>query len=259
MIISVRGAQDGFVFSRELTEESEEYLGYIDSPYVGSLFEEKFIAAGDSSYRIRTDPIGLEDVIGISDGASISGGAILDDEETLSYYVLVTDTTGKFTIGEKTYTLAEGTELGTGIRARFDPDSAAPYADKITDLNGTVSGDFTGGTVSINGSDKGIQLFGDKDVSVVADSSDVEIFGLSDKATLASVGSASKVHTDTEGTFTFGATEDDSIAITVTGDDHITFEFGDNEIITNINNVEGNLQFSARRGGRLRTRYRRRG
>ncbi|MBR1646191.1 MAG: hypothetical protein IJ685_05360 [Selenomonadaceae bacterium] len=245
MIITVTGAQDGFVFSRTLTTESEEYLGYLDSPYVGSLFTEKFIAAGDSSYRIRTDPIGLEDVIGISDGASISGGATLDDEDTLSYYVLVTDTTGKFTIGKKTYTLAEGTELGTGIRARFDVDSA-PYADKINDLNGTVSGDFTGGAVSINGSDKGIQLFGDKDVSVVAGgNSNVELFGLSDGATLASVGSASKIHTDTEGTFTFGATKDDSIAITVTGDDNITFEFsGEYEILSNISNVEGNLQFS---------------
>ena len=240
MIITVTGARDGFVFSRTLTEESEEYLGYFDSPYVGSIFTEKFIAAGDSSYRIRTDPIGLEDVIGISDGAVISGGATLDDEETLSYYVLVTDTTGKFTIGSKTYTLAEGTELGTGIRARFDVDSA-PYADKINDLNGTVSGDFTGDPFSINGG-AAMQIFGDKKISISASDGNVEIFNLSDGATLAKTGGALKAHTDTEGAFVFG--EDDSIGITVAGDKNVTFEFDADEIIKDITDIEGDLIFS---------------
>ena len=243
MVITVTGAQDGFIFSRTLTEESEEYLGEIDSPYVGSIFTEKFIAKGDNSYRIRTDPIGLEDVIGISDGATISGGATLDDEETLSYYVLVTDTTGDFTIGKKTYTIADGSELGTGIRARFDVDSA-PYADKVSDLNGTISGDFTEGQFSVNGG-AGIKIFGDKDVSISANDNGVEIYGLSDKATLASVGTASKVHTDTTGVFTFGEGEDDSIAITVQGDPNVTFEFDlESQDIMAINDLEGSLQLS---------------
>ena len=76
MEITVTGAQDGFIFSRTLTKESEAYLDdalneedfdNYTSSYIGKVFSEKFISAGDSSYRIRTDAIGLEEVIGISD------------------------------------------------------------------------------------------------------------------------------------------------------------------------------------------------
>jgi hypothetical protein len=174
MIITVTGAQDGFVFSRTLTEESEEYLGEINSPYVGQVFTEKFISAGDSSYRTRTDPIGLEEVIGISDGATVTGGASLADEKTLSYYNLVTDTEGKFTIGEKTYTVSGDSSVV--LRARFE-ENAAPYASMVDSLNGTISGDLSGGNFSINGS-SALKIIGDSAIDIVADKNGYEILGL---------------------------------------------------------------------------------
>lgn len=180
--ISVKGAEDGFIFSRTLTKESEERLGYYDSPDVGKIFNEEFHSAGDDSYRIETDLIGLEKVSGISDGATITGGATLADEKTLSYYVLGTDTNGKFTIGEKTYTLNERNQVGTEIRARFDEGGTA-YADRISNLNGIVSGDFTAGPFKINGGSS-MQVVGDNNVSIYANENGYEIYGLEDGASL---------------------------------------------------------------------------
>lgn len=189
MEITVTGAQDGFIFSRTLTKESEAYLDdalneqdfdNYTSPYIGQVFTEKFISAGDSSYRIRTDAIGLEEVIGISNGATITGGATLDDEETLSYYNLITDTEGKFTIGKKTYNVSGDSNVV--IRARFDVDTA-PYASYFDSLNGTVSGDFTGGEFKINGS-SALKILGDTDVSIVADGKNFKILGLDAGASL---------------------------------------------------------------------------
>ncbi len=249
MEITVTGAQDGFTFSRTLTKESEAYLddalteeafGSYSSAYIGKVFSEKFISAGDSSYRIRTDAIGLEDVIGISDGATVTGGASLADEPTLSYYNLVTDTEGTFTIGDKAYNVSGDSSVA--ITARFDVDTA-PYASKFASLNGTISGDFTGGTFSINGSST-LQILGDSAIDIVANANGMEIFNVSDNATLAYCDGVSKANTDTEGTFTFGATEDNSIAITVRGDDNITFEFNEAQFITSITNLEGNISFS---------------
>ena len=179
MKITVTGAKDGFIFSRTLTAQSEEYLGYENSPYVGEVFTEKFISAGDDSYRIRTDPIGLEEVIGISDGATITGGASLADEQTLSYYDLVTDTTGKFTIGEKTYNVSGDSSVA--IRARFDEGQS--FASAVRNLNGTVSGDFSAGAFKINDGSS-LRIFGDTDVSVVADEFGFEILGLDAGASL---------------------------------------------------------------------------
>ena len=189
MKITVQGAKDGFIFSRTLTKESEAYLDdaldeenfeNYTSPYIGKVFTEKFTAAGDSSYRIRTDAIGLEEVIGISDGATINGGAILDNEPSLSYYNLVTDTEGKFTIGEKIYNISGDSNVA--IRARFEVDNA-PYASYVDSLNGTVSGDFTGGQFSINGS-SGMQVLGDSNVDIIADENGFEISGLDEGAGL---------------------------------------------------------------------------
>ena len=180
--ISVKGAEDGFIFSRTLTKESEERLGYYDSPDVGKIFSEEFHSAGDNSYRIETDLIGLEKVSGISDGATITGGATLADEKTLSYYVLGTDTNGKFTIGEKTYTLNDDNQVGTEIRARFDEGGTA-YADRINNLNGIVSGDFTAGPFKINGGSS-MQVAGDDNVSIYANENGYEIYGLEDGASL---------------------------------------------------------------------------
>ncbi|MBR1580197.1 MAG: hypothetical protein IJ668_06840 [Selenomonadaceae bacterium] len=174
MNVSVEGAVDGFTFSRTLTEESEEYVES-DPPLVGSIFTEKFISHGDDSYRTVTDSIGLEKVIGISNGATIEGGAELDDEVTLSYYELVADTTGTITIGKREYVIAEGTATGVGLRAHFDSYDA--FVDKVNDLNGTVSGDFSAGPFTVNGGSK-LEIFGDIDISIAADENGYEIFGL---------------------------------------------------------------------------------
>lgn len=190
MIITVTGAQDGFIFSRTLTKESEAYLDdaldeesfeSYSSPYIGKVFTEKFIAANDDSYRIRTDAIGLQEVIGISDGVSVTGGAILDGEPTLSYFNLVTDTEGNFTIGERTYNISGDSSVA--IRARFEAE-AAPYASYFDSLSGTVSGDFTAHEVSINGSSSAVQVYGDTLISIAADNNGYEVLGLDAGASL---------------------------------------------------------------------------
>ncbi len=173
--VTVTGAEDGFIFSRTLTQESEEAIE-ADPPLVGSVFTEKFISHGDSSYRTVTDPIGLEEVIGISDGATIMGGASLDGEPTYNYFDIVTDTTGTFTIGERAYVISAGTSLGTKLTAHFDEEGQA-YARGVKDLNGTVSGDFSAHSFEVNGSSS-MQVFGDTDVSIVADTGGFEILGL---------------------------------------------------------------------------------
>lgn len=189
MIITVTGAQDGFIFSRTLTKESEAYLDdalddesfeNYTSPYINQVFTEKFISAGDNSYRIRTDAIGLQEVIGISDGATVTGGAELAGERTLSYYNLVTDTPGSFTIGTQTYNISGDSSVA--IRARFEAD-AAPYASYFDSLNGTVSGDFTGHQFSINGAGVG-EINGDSDITISASAAGFKILGFDEGASL---------------------------------------------------------------------------
>ncbi len=181
MNVSVEGVTDGFIFSRTLTEESEEYLGYVDSPYVGKIFTEKFIVHGDDSYQVVTDAIGLEKVVGISNGATIEGGASLDNEDTLSYYVLKTDTNGDFTIGEKTYTIAEDSTVGTELRAHFEDNLV--YADKVNELNGTISGNFSDGGFAINGNNS-LNVYEDEEISIVGSGKKYEILGLDNNASL---------------------------------------------------------------------------
>ncbi|MBR7024527.1 MAG: hypothetical protein IKI08_00760, partial [Selenomonadaceae bacterium] len=179
--VSVEGAKDGFTFSREITRESEDYFDDPDYSNVGKIFREEFHAANDDSYRIRTDPIGLEEVIGISKGATISGGAKLADEPTLSYFNLVTDTEGDFTIVDKAYSI--GGDSSVAITARFEKDGSA-YASAFDSLNGTVSGDFTEHEISINGSALGVQPLDDTLISIAADDSGYKIFGLDDSSLL---------------------------------------------------------------------------
>lgn len=189
MIITVTGAEDGFIFSRTLTKESEAYLddalddasfANYTSPYIDKVFTEKFISAGDSSYRIRTDAIGLQEVIGISDGATVTGGAILDNDPTLSYYNLITDSQGSFTIGERTYLITGDSSVA--IRARFEPDSA-PYASYFDSLSGTVSGNFTNHHLTINSYPLGL-VTGDTDISISAAASNLSISGFGTAASL---------------------------------------------------------------------------
>ena len=225
MIITVTGAQDGFIFSRTLTKESEAYLDdalddesfeNYTSPYIDQVFTENFISAGDNSYRIRTDAIGLQEVIGISDGATITGGAILADEPTLSYYNLITDTPGAFTIGEKTYNITG--DSAVAIRARFEADTA-PYASYFDSLNGTVSGDFTGHQLSINDKPVG-QIFADTDITIAADDTGFKILGFDEGASL---------QTAEAGTYTINSS---------------VINAGKGDIITNLNNqmsVEANV------------------
>ncbi|MBR6012248.1 MAG: calcium-binding protein [Selenomonadaceae bacterium] len=171
--ITVTGAENGFIFSREITKESEEYLGYYDSPDIGKISTEKFISLGDDNYTIKTDSIGLEEVIGVSDGVTVIGGATLGDENTFSYYDLITDAEGNFTIDKRAYKVVGDSNVR--IRARFEDNDS--YASKISDLNGTISGDFSGGEFKISNSGA-MKIFNDTDIDIVADENYFEIRGL---------------------------------------------------------------------------------
>ena len=164
MNVSVEGAEDGFIFSRTITRESEDYFDDPDYDNVGKIFTEKFIAHGDDSYSTRTDPIGLQEVIGISGGASIEGGATLGNKISPSYYDLVTDTNGSFTIGENTYKIADDTEVGVVLHAAFE--DGLSYVSAVKNLNGTISGNFSDGGFTVNDNDS-VNVYGDTDVSIV--------------------------------------------------------------------------------------------
>lgn len=188
--ISVTGAQNSFIFSRELTKESEAYLDDVlntdafdeyTSPYIGKIFAEKFFAAGDNSYRIRTDSTGLQEVNGIAANTTVTGGAVIGDEKTLSVYDIITESEGKFTIGKNAYTISGDSSVA--IRARFTEDDKS-YASAFKNLNGTVSGDFRDGAFKINGSNSALQIYGDKNIDVVADDSGFEVLGLDAGASL---------------------------------------------------------------------------
>ena len=239
--ISVTGATDGFIFSRTITAESEERLGIKNSPDIGKIFTERFICAGDSSYRVQTDLLGLQQIIGISDGASVTASATFDGEVSPTLFDIVTDTTGTFTVGRRPYVI--GGDSSVAIKVDFE-SAKKYYVRGFDSLDGTASGDFTEHEVSINGGTP-IKIYGDKDVTIAKDSSGVELFNVSNGAILADTGGASKAHTDTEGAFTFGEGEGDSIGITVQGDPNVTFEFNlETQHVTNIANIEGNLLFS---------------
>ena len=242
--MTIGSADDGYTFSHTITQK-EEIQNNLPSGYLGKVFSEKIFVENDDTYSLRADSFGLKKASGISDGAKLLGGDTNVDGNHNDKYAkgglhlyVETDTEGDFTIGKKTYNISGDSNVE--IKAMFLPEKT--YASGFASLDGTVSGDFTSYAVSINGGAP-IVIYGDKNISIAADTNGVEIFGLSDGASLANEGVASKVHTDTEGKFTFGSTEKDSIAITISGDSNVTFEFKD-ELITNIANVEGDIIFS---------------
>ena len=237
--ISVKGAQDGFSFARTLTRESEARLGIYNSPDIGKVFAEEFSAKGDDTYRVQTDLLGLQKIIGFTAPVTLDAAAYLGDDSERTVFDLVTETEGVFKIGNKAYTISGDSSVE--IKALFNSDEKC--ARGFDDLSGTVSGDFTAYAVSINGG-RPIQIHGDKTVAISAGDDGVELFNVSNGVTLDSTGKASKVHTDTEGVFQFGATADDSIAITIQGDKNVTFELNSSEFIENITDVEGDLLFS---------------
>ena len=239
--ISVTGADDGFIFSRITTAESEERLGIKDSPDIGKIFTERFISAGDSSYRVQTDLLGLQQIIGISDGASVTAAATFDGEVSPTLFDIVTDTTGTFTVGRKPYAI--GGDSSVAIKVEFE-SAGKYYVRGFDSLNGTARGNFTEHAVSLDGGNP-IKIYGDTDVAISNSANGIELFNLSDGINLADTGGASKAHTDTEGAFIFGEGEGDSIGVTVQGDPNVTFEFNlETQFVTNIANIEGNLLFS---------------
>ncbi|MBR3746163.1 MAG: hypothetical protein IKN27_04300, partial [Selenomonadaceae bacterium] len=177
--ISVIGAQDGFIFSHALSEAEIEINPGFTSSDLGKIFSEKFIAKNDDSYRVQTFSRGLLNVIGISDGASISASAALDETDKPTAFGIITDTTGEFTIGEKTFDISGDTAVS--ISALFDDSSLTSW--KFDYLSGTVSGDFSGGLFGVNGSGA-LEIFGDTNVSISGDDNGFELFGLDENASL---------------------------------------------------------------------------
>ncbi|MBR6713529.1 MAG: alpha/beta hydrolase [Selenomonadaceae bacterium] len=232
----------------ELTEDIPDGMtitandgGYSSSVMTdGAILAEEFSVAGDDNYSVQVSPDGLVKLSGISNNATINANGTYDGQEIEQYFYLDTDTEGAFTIGEKTYSISGDSNVS--IEATFNPDKS--YASGFASLEGTVSGNFDGDTFYVNGSSDSILINGDDSIDVVGSSDGTKLFGVSGNATLASLGGVSEVHTDTEGVFQFGATENDSVSITVQGDDNVTFELNSAQEIENIADVEGDLIFS---------------
>ncbi len=235
--ISVTGDRYGFEFSRTLTKESEERIGITNSTDIGKIFKESFTARGDDGYRVQTDLLGLQKIIGISAPVTVTASAALDDEEIYSVFDIVTETDGTFKIADKRYTISGDSSVT--ITGRFDVGKASVRA--FDGLNGTVSGDFTAHAVSLDGGSP-IIIHGDRTIDIANSSLGAEIFNLSRGSTLEALGGVSKVHTDTAGKFQFGV-EDDSLGVTVRGDDNITFDFDSDQYLTGVSGLEGDLIF----------------
>ncbi|MBQ3433878.1 MAG: hypothetical protein IJG24_02395, partial [Selenomonadaceae bacterium] len=146
--ISVTGAQDGFIFSRTNTEESEARFDDPDPANVGKIFTEEFFLENDDSYRIQTDLLGLQKIIGVSAPSTVNADATFGEDDTYSIFDIVTESEGTFNIADKSYSISGDDEVE--IKARYEDGKASVLS--FNDLNGTVSGDFTEYEVSINGS-----------------------------------------------------------------------------------------------------------
>ena len=178
--ISVTGAQDGFIFSRTNTEESEARFDDPDPANVGKIFTEEFFLTNDDSYRIQTDLLGLQKIIGVSAPSTLNATATFDSEPETTLFDIVTENEGVFTVGDKDYSISGDDSVA--IKTIFN--SSVEAARGFDSLSGTVSGDFTAHEVSINGSSSAVQAFGDTNISIVADENGFEISGLDDCASL---------------------------------------------------------------------------
>ncbi len=236
--ISVTGINHGFEFARTITKESEERLGITNSSDIGKIFKESFTARGDDGYRVQTDLIGLQQIIGITAPVTVKAAAYIGDEPEETLFDLVTDSEGVVQIGNKPYTI--GGDSSVVVKVDFEPDKS--YVRGFNDLNGTVSGDFTPHAVSLDGGDP-IIVHGDRSIDIANGAGGAEIFNLSKGSTLEALGGVSKVHTDTTGKFQFGNTADDSLGVTIRGDDNVTFEFNSDQELTAVSNLEGSIIF----------------
>ncbi|MBR4642089.1 MAG: hypothetical protein IKO74_05120, partial [Selenomonadaceae bacterium] len=178
--ISVKGAQDGFIFSRTITEESEARFENPNSEDIGKIFTEEFFLENDDAYRIQTDLLGLQKIIGVTAPSTLNATATFDGEPEETLFDLVTDNEGVFTVGKKDYSISGDSSVA--IKADFEPDKS--YVRGFDDLSGTVSGDFTSHVVSINGSSSAVQPVDDTLISIAADENGFEIFGLDKDASL---------------------------------------------------------------------------
>lgn len=186
--ISVTSTQDGFIFSRTNTEESEARFNNPNPENIGKKFTEEFSLANDDSYRVQTDLLGLQQIIGIEAPVTVEGNATFDGKPEETIFDVITESEGNFTIGKKTYNISGDSSVG--IKTIFN--NSQKCVRGFDDLNGTVSGDFTEHPISINGS-SGIQIYGDTNVSIVGRENRFETRGLDAGASLQV--SASDVYT----------------------------------------------------------------
>ncbi len=185
--------------------------------------ENTFAVTGDDGYRINVDAEGnIASVSGIDGGSTIVNAGGADS--------ILTSSAGNFTFGDKTFNIGdESVTFGLTNEG---------IVEKIADIVGTVSGNFTD-AININGNAADVLVEGDNSVNVRADSNGAAaISGVSNNANMKSTGGASTVTTDETGTFHFY----DAQNFTVQGDSSVDFTVNDS-VVTGISNFEnGTLQ-----------------
>ena len=197
-------------------------------------FAETVSVTNDESYTITASAFGVEGVLGVSSGATIDGSAVYNGGETSTFFDIVTDSEGEFTLGDSTYTVA-GDDSVTFIGGFGTETSELMVVDG---LDGTISGAFEN-SVEIN--DNTVKITGDDSINVVgSDSAVVEISGVSDGATISSVGNTERVITDSEGEFVF----DGGATYNISGDGSVTFEM-QNGAVVNVADLSGVLTSSS--------------
>ena len=170
--------------------------------------ENTFSVTGDDEYRINVDANGnILSVSGIDGDSTIISSGSAD--------LILTSSEGNFTFAQdnnKVFNIGGDDSVTFGL-------SSDGTVTKIADIVGTVSGDFTT-AININGNDSDVWIAGDSSVTLTTESSGVStISGLSDNAIVKSVGGASIIVTDEEGSFNFY----DSQHVTVSGDNSVEF------------------------------------
>lgn len=177
--VSITGAEDGFSYSLEITDNFKSYFNNANLENIGKIYTEKYVVNGDDSYSVRLSAVGIERIIGVSDGATLMGSASLGDDSVSTHCRYVTDTEGKFTIGERVYKVAGDSSVE--LTSAYEEDGRVYM---VNDLEGSLTGDFTADTLTVNDNNLSFRIYGDKEVEVVSGGETYEVRGLDEGASL---------------------------------------------------------------------------
>ncbi len=177
--VTVTLTDSGFEVSHVVTAEEVAYYE-TDESEIGKTFVENVSVSGDKDYTVTLTSFGVKELQNISKGVTVTASAELDGEtyEDGTNFDIVTDSTGKFTFGDKTYTISDDDSVR--LRVFFANDGTA-FLGAIGDLsdegNIQIGDSILSSGVVIN-SAKAVQIIGtDEDDTITSTGHNVTIYG----------------------------------------------------------------------------------